>query len=110
VLGESNTGRAAGEDLRALEHVHHAVGRVDDVVLRQVVPHVPVLVVPENIIHTKKWQQCVSWNDQTARMHAASEWEEVYSSNLYTAAASEWNWEAEKLMKICFQLLAFETI
>jgi hypothetical protein len=44
---EMRTGRrAAREDLGALEHVLHAVRRVDHVVLRQVVPHVPVLVVP----------------------------------------------------------------
>lgn len=48
---------AAREDLGALEHVLHAVGRVDHVVFRQVVPHVPVLVVPTTI---KMWQQiCV---------------------------------------------------
>ena len=42
------TGRTAGEDLGALEDVLHAVGRVYHVALRQVVPHVAVLVVPSN--------------------------------------------------------------
>jgi hypothetical protein len=42
------TGSAAREDLGALEHVLDAVRRVDHVVLRQIVPHVPVLVVPSS--------------------------------------------------------------
>lgn len=40
------TGRTAGEDLRALEDVLHAVRRVDHIALREVVPHVTILVVP----------------------------------------------------------------
>ena len=47
--GSMGTRRAVREDLGALEHVLHAVRRVDHVVLRQVVPHVPVLVVPSTI-------------------------------------------------------------
>jgi hypothetical protein len=40
------TGRTAGEYLGALEDVLHAVRRVDDIVVGEVVPHVAVLVVP----------------------------------------------------------------
>ena len=48
--GSMGTRGAAREDLGALEHVFDAVRRVDHIVLRQVVPHVPVLVVPSTII------------------------------------------------------------
>lgn len=39
---------SAGDDLGAFEHVLDAVGGVDNVVLGQVVPHVPILVAPSS--------------------------------------------------------------
>jgi hypothetical protein len=65
---EMGTGRrAAREDLGALEHVLHAVRRVDHVVLRQVVPHVPVLVVPSTKIVASRVSSLGLFCSQIAR-------------------------------------------
>lgn len=37
---------SAGDDLGAFEHIFDAVGRVDDIVFGQVIPHIAILVAP----------------------------------------------------------------